>query len=152
MQEKLFDESPPVEPTPAQLQSRAKNREVDRLRQKRHRAKKRDRSPENVTDMREIVTLFTSSSVEAQLPPAEVEAINFEMRLLLAALGTLSDAEANRSSLLRALDNVARDEGIDIFHAARFLDGAIERGALPRLERVEWVSIPRPLLAQLLAD
>lgn len=98
------------------------------------------------------------AEIEAKLrelsPESADDLITLEMRFLLSAFEHLADVgeSANRVSVCRALDQVARAENMDIFHAGRFLDGAIERGALPRLDSVEWVSIPREMLARLLSD
>ena len=148
MKLELFDDAPAVAASPAQLQREAKAREVERLRKRRNRAKKRDTSPKSGTS--EPVTLFDW----ARAQPDDVDEVSPEMALLIQAFERLnvSGTAANRRTICVALDAAARAQGAQIFNASNFLDGAIERGALPRLDSVEWVSIPREMLALLLAS
>lgn len=150
MQNLLFDEAPaPVEPSPAQLQKQAKKREVDKLRQRRCR--ERHRTKKSVTLRPQHVTPFSVSRDEPNLSRSP-EVVTPEVRLLLDAFGQLSEEGVafNRPSLLRALDDQAQGAGLDIFNAKGFLESAFERGALPRFEGTDWVSIPREVLQMLL--
>jgi hypothetical protein len=163
MQQSLFDDSPVelLSPSPAQQeearfeeQRAAHKREVDRLRQQRHRARKR----KGVTVAGSTVTLEKMSRTGVEMSRFQQSSAGKnvrdtpELRILLDTFFEVAESgeEPTRPQIERALDRRAKAEGVHIFNAGRFLDAAFERGALPRFEGVEWVQIPRELLTLLM--
>lgn len=150
VQNQLFDEpATPVEISPAQRQKTLERRSKDRARQQRcrARAKGRDISPKSVTLEQQSVTLFSPPRPNELTPRSNCETTP-EMELLLDALARLSRAghAADRPAILRALEASARAAGVQIFHAAGWLEAKIESGVLPQIESEEWISVPREML------
>lgn len=163
----LFDEQiTPVPASPAMEQKQGKKREVDRLRQRRCRDRKRLKKagkPADVTPILQTVTLFSESreSETASRPGAPFEP-SPELSLLLGAFGRLpldcnpfqseESAAQFRGEVLRALDAEAREAGILLMDAGKFLDSAFERGAIPKFAPAQWITVPRDVLHSVLSD
>lgn len=149
-------ESQSLEQSPAQKQATAARRESWNRRQKRHRNRaKQSKSSSGVTSVLKSVTLFDdlAGATELNSPETKPETSwSLELRLFLAALETSTDpsGQVSRATILSEVSRLAKVEGLLLMDAARFLDGALERGAIPQFTRAEWVSIPRDVLKVLL--
>lgn len=157
MPTQLFDELP-IEPTPGQANRLKADRSGAAARKRRQRARDRQKARgvalEVVTDNAHPVT----SQLELVLSRPEAEPsrdeITPETALLVRAFHRLAVAgvEVNYESLKWALDDIVREGGAQIFDAGRFLESAVERGALPKFRSNQWAVIPRSTLERLMRE
>lgn len=153
LEEVLPLEGLPLLPTaPAPSAKVLHRRELERDRQRRCRDRKRQghRQGQSVTPSDGSVTegLFAPP---CEAPPLARFDDPPEVVFVLAALGRAARAKerVNRATIVRHLNDIAREEGLHIFNGERFLDGAFESGALPS-GAIETVEVSRGLLDLLL--
>ena len=152
----LFDDQPLEELTPALANRLAAKRAGDAERQRRKRARdKAGAAPlAVVTDADERVTPQLSFELSRAINEPSRDELTPELQMMVRAFHRLAVAgiAVDHESLVWALDELARADGLHIFNARRYLESAIERRVIPTFSGNQWATVPRATLERLMRD
>ena len=153
----LFDDFPLDELTPAVANRLQATRDGARDRKRRQRAREKTGAETLVVVTDADLGVTTQLQFEmsrAQSDASRDEEITPELTMMVRAFHRLAleGIAVDHESLVWALDELAKADGLHIFNARRYLESAIERRVIPTFSGNQWATVPRLTLERLMRE